>query len=83
MRQQRIVNLSDLLFCLAPEWEAANLKKVDKSLRDSQYGNNVRGDNKEAFLFLAKSSFGLCVVADCFSHCDGVEGRVAWYITAP
>lgn len=31
MREHRIVNLSDLLFCLAPEWEAANLKKMEEA----------------------------------------------------
>lgn len=30
-----------------------------------------REDNKE------ESSFGLCVVDGCFSHCDGVAGMVA------
>lgn len=30
-QQLRIVNLSDLLFCLAAEWEATNLKKVEEA----------------------------------------------------
>uniref|UniRef100_A0A3P9PTX2 Glucosidase 2 subunit beta n=1 Tax=Poecilia reticulata TaxID=8081 RepID=A0A3P9PTX2_POERE len=30
-QQRRIVNLSDLLFCLAAEWEAADLKKVEEA----------------------------------------------------
>lgn len=33
--------------------------------------------------FLAKSSFALSAVDDCFSPCDGVAGGVARYITAP
>lgn len=31
MQQLRIVNLSDLLFCLAAEWEATSLKKVEEA----------------------------------------------------
>lgn len=31
MQQLHIVNLSDLLFCLAAEWEATNLKKVEEA----------------------------------------------------
>lgn len=42
MQQRRIVNLSDLLFCLAAEWEAANLQKVENKLQ-RQYGKNVSG----------------------------------------
>lgn len=42
MRRHRIVNLSDLLFCLAPKWEAANLQEVENKLQ-RQYGNNMSG----------------------------------------
>lgn len=31
MQQLHIVNLCDLLFCLAAEWEATNLKKVEEA----------------------------------------------------
>lgn len=70
MQQLHIVNLSNLLFCLASEWEATNLKKTEEAYEtinmEIRWGknNNETEVCLNCHIFVAKSMFALCVLDD-------------------